>query len=167
MDFIYKFFSIYFNSNTPLEAFLEGVVFIIGVYGIFSILLFLLRYYIIYTLSKKISKLWKQIKFKDKPYVPPSNKEDERLRDEEKEREVEKIEVEKIESNKREKEEPDFKIMLPKAIGKWTKLIIGNRENMIIAIAQKMQANNSSNFWQNYVDVQKEQMGKQNGQRRG
>jgi len=84
MDFIYKFFSIYFDSNTPLEAFLEGVIFIIGVYGIFSILLFLLRYYIIYKLSKKISKLWKQIKFKDKPYVPPSNKEDERLRDEEK-----------------------------------------------------------------------------------
>jgi hypothetical protein len=166
MDFIYKFFSIYFNSNTPLEAFLEGVVFIIGVYGIFSILLFLLRYYIIYKLSKKIAKLWKQIKFKDKPYVPPSNKEDERLRDEEKEREVEKIEVEKIESKKREKEEPDFKVMLPKAIGKWTKLIIGNRESMIIAIAQKMQANNSSNFWQNYVDVQKDQLGKQNGQRR-
>lgn len=167
MDFIYKFFSIYFDSNTPLEAFLEGVIFIIGVYGIFSILLFLLRYYIIYKLSKKISKLWKQIKFKDKPYVPPSNKEDERLRDEEKEREVEKIEVEKIESKKREKEEPDFKIMLPKTIGKWTKLIIGNRESMIIAIAQKMQENNSSNFWQNYVDVQREQMGKQNGQRRG
>jgi hypothetical protein len=167
MDFIYKFFSIYFDSNTPLEAFLAGVIFIIGVYGIFSILLFLLRYYIIYKLSKKISKLWQQIKFKDKPYVPPSNKEDERLRDEEKEREVEKIEVEKIESKKREKEEPDFKIMLPKTIGKWTKLIIGNRESMIIAIAQKMQANNSSNFWQNYVDVQREQLGKQSGQRRG
>ena len=57
--------------------------------------------------------------------------------------------------------------MLPKTIGKWTKLIIGNRESMIIAIAQKMQENNSSNFWQNYVDVQREQMGKQNGQRRG
>lgn len=147
-------------------AFVEASVFIIGIYGLFRILLFLLRYYLIYILAKKLLNLWKQIKFKDKPYTPPpTNREDEKLRDEEKEREVEKIEVQRMgEARKTEKngeqnatQEQDFTITVPKAVGKWTKLILGQRQNLIVAIAQRMQANKSANFWQNYVQVQKEQ----------
>ena len=163
MNAVINFFSAYFNAQTPLAATLEAIVFIIGIYGIFKLFLFLLRYYIIYTLAKKLLSLWKQIKFKPSTYTPPpSNKEDEMLRDEEKEREaekVEKVEVIKMQKAQNVEQEQDFKIIMPKAIGKWQKLVLGQRQNLILAVAQKMQSNRSSNFWQNYVEVQKEQSG--------
>ena len=90
----------------------------------------------------------------------PTNREDEKLRDEEKEREAEKVENVKMERMRKETQndmEQEFKIMLPQATGKWQKMVLGGRQNMIIAVAQKMQASKSMNFWQTFVEVQKEQ----------
>jgi hypothetical protein len=172
MDFISKILSSYFTAENWFFATLEGILFIVGVYGICKILLFILRYYIIYNIVKKISSLIKSKNY----YTNPTEKEDELLRDEEKEvkkqAEVENVTVEKLRKDRQEGKnfsnkkranqgqeinEEDFKIYIPKAVGKWQKFVIGNRQNMILAVAKKMQQTGSPNFWQTLVAVQKEQ----------
>ena len=175
MDFISKILSSYFTAENWFFATLEGILFVIGVYGISKLLLFILRYYIIYNIAKKLAGL---IKLKNPPIEQPkpTNKEDELLRDEEKEiekqAEVENVTVERLrkdrqegKSSSKQKEEGregefkegEFKVYLPKAVGKWQKLVLGNRQNMILAVAKKMQETGNPNFWQTLVAVQKEQ----------
>jgi hypothetical protein len=182
MDFISKILSSYFTAENWLSATIEGVLFVIGIYGLFKLFLFILRYYIIYNIAKKLAGL---LKLKNPPLEQPkpTEKEDELLRDEEKEIEkeadVEKVTVEKLRKDKKEGKaysnksesqeqegefkEADFKIHIPKAIGKWQKLVLGNRQNMIIAVAKKMQETRNPNFWQTLVDVQREQAGTYRG----
>lgn len=158
-EFVKNFLSIYFSAKNPFQAVLETIVFIVGIYGIFILFLFILRYYIIYTIAKKLASLFSALKFEEKPYQKPTNKEDELLRDEQKEKkkaeEASKVTVEPMEEELLK--ETKFKILLPKAVGKWQKLILGQRQNIIIAVAQRMEANRTMNFWQTLVQIQKEQ----------
>ena len=155
-EYIEYFLSIWFTATTPLQATFEAFLFVIGVYGILKFLLFIIRYYIIYSILRKVFKKLKGIKFKDSKYKPPpSNKEDEKLRDEEKEREAEKIEIERMGQEDETFKEADFKIILPEATGKWQKLILGQRKNMLLDVARQMQASGSPNFWQAFVKAQR------------
>ena len=154
MELLASILSSYFTSESILGALFEGIIFVIAVYGIFKAFLYFLRYYIIYKIAKKLAQL---ISLKDAPKDQPKpDREEEKLRDEEKEREAEKVEVEQVIKTKEQKQEQEFKIYLPKAIGKWQKMVLGSRQDMIIQVAQKMQATGNSNFWQTFVTVQKE-----------
>ena len=138
---------------------LKGFVILIVCYAVLKFLLFIVKNYIIYHLAKKLADLMQQRMEKAEDPLP-TNREDEKLRDEEKEREAEKVENVKMERMRKETQndmEQEFKIMLPQATGKWQKMVLGTRQNMIVAVAQKMQASKSMNFWQTFVEVQKEQ----------
>ena len=155
-EYINHFLSIWFTATTPLQATIEALLFVIGIYGIFKLLLFIIRYYIIYSILRKVFNKLKGIKFKDSKYKPPpSNKEDEKLRDEKKERKAEKIETERMEKEAKAFSEADFRIILPEATGKWQKLILGQRKNMLLDVAKQMQASGSPNFWQAFVKAQR------------
>jgi predicted ATP-dependent protease len=155
MDFIINFFSAYFTARTPLQSFIEGIIFIIGMYGIFNALLFFIRYYLLYTIVQKLRSRFPQIKFRKNQYIPPSEKEDELLRDKEAEREkAEKVEVERM--GQESSIEDEFRILLPNAVGKWQKFVLGQRQDLILAIAQRMQAGGNTGFWKTLVEVQRE-----------
>jgi hypothetical protein len=156
LEYTKHFLSIWFSATNPVQATIEALLFVIGIYGIFKLLLFIIRYYIIYSILKKVFNKLKNIKFEDSKYKPPpSNKEDEKLRDEEKERAAEKIEIERMEREAKNLNEIDFKIILPEATGKWQKFILGQRRNMLLNVARQMQASGSPNFWQAFIKAQR------------
>jgi hypothetical protein len=151
MDFILNVLSSYFKSSSFVQSALQIILFVVAVYGIFRVLLFILRYYIIYNVINKLLQLIKLKKANPtKLYTKP---EDERLRDEKKEREVEKVELERM--GREEEQEQEFKIYIPKAIGKWQKFVLGSRQNVIVAVAKEMQKSKNTNFWQAYVKSQR------------
>lgn len=163
MGFASHLFDVYFSSETPLQAIFQVLIFAVGIYGIFSILLFFLRYYLIYTLARKLAELWSKIAPPEEdPYKPPSNKEDEMLRDEKKERkdEVERVRVERMAretDSSLQNEKTNFRIIFPKAIGKWQKFVLGERQGVVLAVAEKMLQNKTTNFWQTLMEIQKDQ----------
>jgi hypothetical protein len=176
MDFLSNFLKNYFNSGGTASNIMEITLLIIGLYGLFKAGLFLIRYYIIYTLAKKLAELWRQFKAK-KPKMRPTKKEDERLREERKERGqeqdgAESVEVERMEASAEQtiREEEAFKILMPKVTGKWQRLILNQRKDMIFEVARRMQQDKSLNYWQIFTQVQREREGllkNQNSNRRG
>lgn len=160
MSFIANFFSAYFSARTPLQSLIEGFIFMIGMYGIFQALLFFIRYYIIYTIVQKLRNKFPQILFKKNQYVAPSETEDELLRN--KEVELQKEEEVKVERmGQKPSVEDEFRILLPNAVGKWQKFVLGQRQDLIVAIAQRMQASGqATGFWKTLVEVQREATGR-------
>ena len=164
MDTIFYFLSIYFSTESWLTSLAQGIVFFVAFYGVCKLLLFVIRYYVIYNIAKKLSSM---LSNNDKPTEQEATeKEDELLRDEEKEKE-EEVEKVKIQVMKKQKNtEQELKFFLPKATGKWQKMILGRRQNQILEVAKRMQAQKTTNFWQIFTQIQKEQSGISKGKTR-
>lgn len=158
-QYINQLFAFWFTAQTPLQALFDAVIFIIAMYGFFRLAIFLIRYYLIYRILQKLFKALKGIKFKNSKYkVPPSNKEDEKLRSQKAEKiAVEKMEKEAGQFKQNDFSEADFVLTLPKIIGqgKWQKFVLKDRQNMIVAVAREMQNSRSPHFWQAYIRAQK------------
>jgi len=146
--------SIYFSSHSLIQSLLQILLFIVALAGVLKLIIFVIRYYIIYTLAKKLTEVL-FLKYK-KDNLQTPKPEDEKLRS----KEAEKIKVEKMQKEIKE----EIRLFLPKATGKWQKFVIGSRQNLILAMAQKMRNQKTTNFWQTLVQVQKEQsMGRGSG----
>lgn len=154
-EYISHFLSAWFTAQTPIQATLEAIIFIVGVYGICKLLLFLIRYYILYSILKKIFNKFQGIKFKDSKYKPPpSNKEDEKLRSEKKEREAERVEVERVNQEAVQNLDMKVSIIMPE-VGTWRWKVIKDKLPILNKVAQQMSKNGSSNFWQTFLDIQR------------
>lgn len=161
---VISFLHSYFTASSWYGSIFEWFLLLFTVFISIKFFLFLLRYFIIYYLVRKLNISWQKFKYKKK-FAKPTNREDEKLRDKEFEKKKEKEATQDEQEFFIEAE--DFKIIMPKAIGKWQKQILGQRQNMVFEIAKRMQTSNSKNFWQTFVEVRNNQQSRGVGRSRG